>query len=118
LNSEGKLIGFGITMPSLSIALQKAKGSLLPFGFAHILKALNKNKMADLYLVAVDKAYQGKGVNVLLMYEVNKTFVKYGVEYVESNPELELNLKVQSLWKHFDAVQHKRRRCFIKYLQQ
>ncbi len=116
LDSKGKLIAFGITMPSLSIALQKANGSLLPFGFAHILKALHKNNRADLYLVAVDKAYQGKGVNALLMYEVNKTFVKMGIEYVESNPELESNVKVQSIWDHYQAVQHKRRRCFIKQL--
>ncbi len=116
LDSKGKLIAFGVTMPSLSIALQKAKGSLLPFGFLHILKALKKNNVADLYLVAIDKEYQGKGVNAIVMNEVNKTFVKYGIEYAESNPELEPNIKVQSMWEHFDAVQHKRRRCFIKYL--
>jgi len=116
VDKEGKLVAFGITMPSLSIALQKAKGSLLPFGVIHILKALKKNKLADLYLVAVKKEYQGKGVNALLMYEVNKSYVKNGIEYAESNPELELNTKVQSIWEHFDAVQHKRRRCFIKQL--
>lgn len=116
VDKTGKLVAFGITMPSLSIALQKAGGSLLPFGFAHILKALKKNNMADLYLVAVDKEYQGKGVNALLMHEMALSYQKNGIEYAESNPELELNKKVQSIWKHFDAVQHKRRRCFIKYL--
>lgn len=116
LDSKGKLIAFGVTMPSLSIALQKAKGSLLPFGFLHILKALKKNNLADLYLVAIDKEYQGKGVNAIIMHEVNKTFIKYGIEYAESNPELEPNIKVQSMWDDFDAIQHKRRRCFIKHL--
>jgi GNAT superfamily N-acetyltransferase len=116
VDKNGKLIAFGVTMPSLSVALQKAKGSLLPFGLFHLLNALKKgkNKFADLYLVAVDKAYQGKGVNALLMYECNKTYIDYGMEYAESNPELELNEKVQSFWERFDAVQHKRRRCFIK----
>ncbi len=118
IDQNGKLVAFGVTMPSLSLALQKAKGSLLPFGLFHLLGALKKgkNKFADLYLVAVDKAYQGKGVNALLMYECNKTYIDYGMEYAESNPELELNEKVQSFWERFDAVQHKRRRAFIKRL--
>ena len=116
VNRDGKLVAFGITMPSLSIALQKAKGSLLPFGVVHILKALKKNKLADLYLVAIRKEYQGKGVNALLMYELTKSYLKNGIEYAESNPELELNKKVQSIWQHYDAVQHKRRRCYIKHL--
>ncbi len=118
IDQNGKLVAFGVTMPSLSVALQKAKGSLLPFGLFHLLGALKKgkNKFADLYLVAVDKAYQGKGVNALLMYECNKTYIDYGMEYAESNPELELNEKVQSFWERFDAVQHKRRRAFIKRL--
>ncbi len=118
IDQNGKLVAFGVTMPSLSLALQKAKGSLLPFGLFHLLGALKKgkNKFADLYLVAVDKAYQGKGVNALLMYECNKTYIDYGMEYAESNPELELNEKVQSFWERFDAVKHKRRRAFIKRL--
>jgi len=90
----------------------------LPFGLFHLLGALKKgkNNLVDLYLVAVDKAYQGKGVNALIMYECNKAFIDYGMDYAESNPELEVNEKVQAFWDRFDAVQHKRRRAFIKRL--
>ncbi len=116
LDNNGKLIACGVTMPSISIALQKAKGRLLPFGFVHILKALKNNKLADLYLVAVDKKFQSKGVTAILMYELTKSYIDNGIEYAESNPELEMNKKVQSIWKHYEAIQHKRRRCYIKYL--
>ncbi len=116
LNDEGKLIAFAVSMPSLSKALQKAKGSLFPLGFAYILKAMNKNNLGDLYLVGVDKAYQGKGINAILMHELTKTFLKNKIEYAESNPELELNKSVQSIWQYYDATQHKRRRCFIKHI--
>ena len=34
------LVAVGISMPSLSKALQKAKGKMLPFGWFHLLKAL------------------------------------------------------------------------------
>ena len=116
LDKNGELAAIGITMPSLSLALQKAKGKLYPFGFIHILKAFKINNLVDLCLVAVRKDLQGKGVNALLMNELNRSYIKSGVEYAESNPELELNTKVQSIWEYYDAVQHKRRRCYIKFL--
>ena len=117
LDKNGELAAIGITMPSLSLALQKAKGRLYPFGFIHILKAFKKNTLADLCLVAVRKNLQGKGVNALLMHQLTRSYIKNRIEYAESNPELELNTKVQSIWEYYDAVQHKRRRCYIKYLQ-
>ena len=117
LDSEGKVAAFGITMPSLSIALQKAKGRLFPFGFLYILQAMRKNDRADLYLVAVRHDLQDKGVNAILIHEMNKTFLKEKIIEVETNPELENNLKVQAQWKLMEKRQHKRRRCYIKYLQ-
>ncbi|HVM86959.1 MAG TPA: hypothetical protein VMT76_02145 [Puia sp.] len=113
-DKKGELAAFGITMPSLSHALQKCKGSLLPFGFVHLLKSLRKNTLADLYLVAVRNDMQSKGVNAMLITEVAKAYIKAGVRFAESNPELETNTQIQSFWKHFNAVNHKRRRCFIK----
>ena len=115
VDNEGKLAAFGITMPSLSKALQKNQGKLLPFGFIPLLSAMKKNNMADLLMVAIRKDLQGKGVNAMLMKETYASYVKSGVDTVESNHELEDNTKVQSLWDNFDATQHKRRRCFIKH---
>jgi GNAT superfamily N-acetyltransferase len=116
LDKQGKLAAFGITMPSLSRALQKAGGSLFPFGFIYIIMALRKSKLGDLYLVAVRKDLQGKGVNAMLMSELTKNYIRNGVEFAESNPELENNVQVQALWEYYDVQQHKRRRSFIKKL--
>ncbi len=117
LDKDEKLAGFGITMPSLSRALQKSNGRLFPFGFIHILKALKKNNMADMYLVAIRPDMQDKGVNAILMREITKSYIKNDIKIAESNPELEDNLKVQSIWNYYDARCHKRRRCYIKYLE-
>ncbi len=116
LNNENKVIGFGITMPSLSRALQKSKGRLFPFGLFHLMRAMKKNDMVDLYLIGVHTDYQGKGVAGILLNKMGQCFVKNGIRYAESNPELELNNKVQQQWKHFEKRQHKRRRCYIKEL--
>jgi len=117
LDSKGKVAAFGITMPSLSKALQKARGRLFPFGFFYILRAMRKDDRADLYLVAVRPDLQDKGVNAILIHEMNKTYLKNKIMEVETNPELESNLKVQAQWKLMEKRQHKRRRCYIKYLQ-
>ena len=116
VDQEGTLIAFGITLPSLSKALQKANGTLFPFGIFHLMRALRKNNMAELCLVAIRPDYQGKGVNALLMEEINKAFTRNGIVTAESNPELEDNKQVQSLWSYYEARQHKRRRCYLKYL--
>lgn len=117
-NEAEELVAVGISMPSLSEALQKAKGRLLPFGWFHLLKALfvKRPKVLDLLLVAVKPEYQSKGVNALLFYDLAPRYYEMGFQYAESNPELELNTKVQAQWSAFDTVQHKRRRAFKKSL--
>lgn len=115
-DAEENLVAVGISMPSLSKALQKAKGKMLPFGWFHLLKALfiKKPKVLDLLLVGVKPEYQSKGVNALLFYDLVPVYQQMGFEYGESNPELELNKKVQAQWTAFESVQHKRRRAFKK----
>lgn len=113
-NEQNEIVAVGISMASLSRALQKAKGRLLPFGWYHLLKALmwKRPKVLDLLLVAVRPDYQGKGVNALLFTDLIPVYKKLGFEYAESNPELEMNEKVQNQWQYFKTEQHKRRRCF------
>jgi hypothetical protein len=114
LDSNNKVVAFGITMPSLSAALQKSKGKLLPFGFIHILRAMKNNPDVDLYLTAVKPEYQNKGVNAILINETHKVFVKNKIERVETNRELEVNSKIQAQWRFFENRLHKRRRCYKK----
>ncbi len=115
LDESNRMVAFGITVPSLSRALQKARGKLFPFGFIHLLKALRKNDRMDLYLMAVRSEYHGKGVNAILINKMHRLFNKFGFTRVESNPELETNRHVSGQWDRFERRQHKRRRCFIKY---
>lgn len=116
LDENNKLAAFGITMPSLNKALQKIDGKLFPFGFLRILKEMKKSDSLDLYLTAVRTDLQNKGVNALLIDQINKVCIKNGIKYVETNRELESNEKVQAQWKLYDARQHKRRRCYKKAL--
>lgn len=115
---EGELVAVGISMPSLSRALQKAKGKLWPFGWYHLAKALflKRPKILDLLLVGVKPEYQSRGVNALLFDDLIPIYQKLGFEYGETNIELEDNTKVQAQWQYLEREQHKRRRAYIKKL--
>ncbi len=114
VDGNNEVIGFVISMPSLSEPLQKSGGKLFPFGLFRILRTLKKSKKLDLYLGAVRKEYQGKGANALLITELTKSCIQRAITDAESNPELETNLPVQGFWRYFDSRQHKRRRCYLK----
>lgn len=109
-----EVVGFGVSMPSLSSALQKAKGKLFPFGWYHLLRALKskKNPVVDLMIMGILPEYQGKGVNAMIFNDFIPSAHKSGFRFAESNPELEMNNKMVSLWDGFDAENHKMRRAY------
>ncbi len=115
-DSEGNLIAAGVTMPSLSEALQKCRGERLPFGWWHLLKSmyLKKPDTLDLLLVGVKPEWQNKGVNSLLFLDLFKTVKDMGFKYAETNANLETNAKVQAMWAPFEKELHKRRWVFAK----
>jgi hypothetical protein len=116
VNEKNEMVGFMIAMPSFSLAFQKAKGSLLPFGWWHILRAMKKSDTLDFYLAGIRKAYRGLGVDLLMVVQMARGAVAKGFCFTESNQELETNSKIQAQWKYFNPVQHKRKRIFKKVL--
>ena len=115
-NQEGELIAAGITIPSLSEALQKCNGELFPFGWWHLLKTMfwKKPETLDLLLIGVRPDYQNKGVNSLLFVDLFQNYRKLGFKYAETNANLETNAKVQAMWTPFEKELHKRRWVFGK----
>lgn len=117
VDSDDKLIGVGISIPSMSRALQKGRGRLFPTGWLHLLKAMYMhNDVVDLLLVAVKPEYQSKGVNALIFCDLIPSYIATGYKYAESNLELEDNDNVQKQWEYFERRQHRRRRAWKKSL--
>ncbi|MBP3510482.1 MAG: N-acetyltransferase [Prevotella sp.] len=116
-NAGGKIVGVGITIPSLTRALQKCRrGRLLPFGWWHVAKALffHKTEVVDLLLVGILPEYRAKGANALLFADLIPWYQKYGFKWGETHVEMETNEKVQSQWQYLERECHKRRRCYKK----
>lgn len=117
---EHKLIGVGITMPSLAHALRKChRGRLLPFGWFHVLRAIkmHKTNIVDLLLIGILPEYRAKGANALLFADLIPWYQKYGIEWGETQVELETNAGVQGQWGALTPVMHKRRKCYKKIIK-
>jgi len=115
IDQHDDVVGFGISMPSLTKALQKCNGKLFPFGFLYILMALRKNDTIDMYLNGVRPDYQAKGVNALYYNAMHKAYLEKHINKAITNPQLEDNAKALTIWKNFNGRQHLKRRCWIKH---
>ena len=115
-DKNGDLIGAGISIPSLSEALQKCNGEIFPFGWWHLLKTMffKKPDTLDLLLIGVRPDYQSKGVNSLIFCDLFQNYKRLGFKYAETNANLETNAKVQAMWNPFEKELHKRRWVFGK----
>lgn len=113
---DGRLIGIAITTHSLSHALQKSRGKLLPWGWFHLLRSLRwrHEGKVELMLIAVHPEYQGMGVNALFFADLIPIYNEYGITLAETGPQLEHNLKELSQWKTLAPETVKRRRCYQK----
>jgi hypothetical protein len=119
-NNNHKIVAVGITLPSLSKAMQKTRrGRLFPFGWWHVLRSLkcHKTNIVDLEMVGVLPEYRSKGAVALLFAHLIPLFQKFGFEWAESQVEMETNENVQNQWQYFETKQHKRRRCYKKEIK-
>ena len=115
-NEQGELVGIAVTMPSLTEALQKSRGRLWPTGWFHLLKSLKwkHENNTEMLLVAVRPDYQGLGVNALFFDDLIPIYNKYGIEWAETGPQLEDNIRELTQWKPLHPETVKRRRCWQK----
>ena len=114
-----KMVGFGITFPSFSEAMQKTRdGRFLPFGWWHLLKVLkwHKTPLVDLLLIGVLPEYRGKGANALIFDDLIRWFQRYHFEYAITGPQMESNEGVLSQWQYLEAIPYRRHRCYRKLL--
>ena len=115
-DERDEMVAFGVSMPTLSKAFQKAKGRLFPFGFIHILRALNKYDQVDLYMNGVRPDWQKKGVASIYYAELNKAYIRLGIKTAISNQQLESNYDAIAMWNNYESEPYLRRRLYLKKL--
>lgn len=115
-DENGKLVGFAFSLPSLSEAFQKADGSLFPFGWWHVLRALKKNKYLDLYLTGVLPEYMHTGIHAIYHRQLHENALAKGFEYAFTSQQLEDNVAAR-IWTKYNSEQIFRRRCYKKGIE-
>ena len=117
VDREGNLAAFGIIAPSLADAMKKCQGHLFPSGWYHLLKAIHKPRILDMYLVAIKGEYRKTGLPAVLMTDIYHRAKADGILYAETGPELETNFNIQNMWDFFDTETNiKRRRSWKKHI--
>lgn len=116
VDKDNKVVGVAITIGSLTEALQKSKGKLMPLGWLHLLKELKlkHEDKVEMILVAVDPAFQGLGINALFFDDLIPIYNELGYTWGEVAPQLETNMKVLTQWRDFNPLVYKHRRCYSK----
>ena len=114
VNENAEVVAFGFCLPGIGEAVQKSGGRLTPACLIRLLKAVRKPKSIDLGLVGILPQYRKSGLSALIMTILQGMLSKDNVEYLETNLNLEDNIHIQANWKHFDHIQHKRRRSYKK----
>lgn len=113
LDENREIAAFGISFPSISRALQKAKGSLFPFGWIHFLRAMKKFDTIDLMLNGAAPKWQNTGVSSVYHTIMARKYQEAEVKWAIANPQLETNLAV-NVWDRYEHELYMRRRCYVK----
>lgn len=114
VDENDRLVCFGIIIPSIAKAVQKSSGHLTIPTIVRILKAKKKPEILDLGLIGVLPEYEMRGIASSAIARIINMLKEDNIKYAETNLNLETNHHIINQWKNFDAIQHKRRRCFIK----
>ena len=113
LDENNDIVAFGISFPTISPALQKAKGRLFPFGWWHLLRAMRNYETTDLMVNGAAPQWQNKGVSAVYYEEMADKALKIGNRWAISNPQIENNSAV-NIWNSYEHEPFMRRRCYLK----
>ena len=112
VDQKDDIVGFGISFPSLTKALQKCRGRLFPLGWWYLLRAIRKNDLVDMYLLGTHPDYQKKGVTALYFRELHEAYIRHGIRRAISADQLVTNKQALSIWKNYPGRIIKRRCCW------
>lgn len=116
MDSDNEVAAFGVAIPSLSKAMQKAKGSLFPFGWYHVLKAMKDFTYLDLMLEGAAPKWQNTGISAVFHGQMARQFGECGAKWALANPQIETNTAV-NVWARYEHKLWLRRRCWIKKIK-
>ena len=115
VNEKDEVVAFSIAFPAIGEAFQKSGGHLTIPAIIKFLKIKKNPKRIDLGLIGINPQADGGSAGTLMMLAyLMKTMLDKNIEYAETNLNLEENHNIINVWNHFNCIQHKRRRSYVK----
>jgi GNAT superfamily N-acetyltransferase len=112
-DSEGKAIGFAITLPDVNRLLKGLNGRLLPFGWLKLILGLPKLRNYRLFALGVLPEYHGKGIDSLLYRALYESLYTPDT-WLEINYVLEDNAPMNNAIHKLNAKPLRRYRVYEK----
>lgn len=116
MDEQDDVAAFGISVPCLSRAMQKARGSLFPFGWYHVLKAMDDFEHIDLMLEGAAPKWQNTGISAVFHGMMARQYKECGARWALANPQIETNTAV-NVWARYEHELWLRRRCWIRKIK-
>jgi GNAT superfamily N-acetyltransferase len=80
---DSDIAGFILAYPNINRAIQKSRGRLFPFGWLFLQSAIRRTDHIDINGLGILPQYQGRGANLMLYAEVERTLRSVGATYAE-----------------------------------
>ena len=68
-------------------------------------------------MIGILPEYQGKGGIVPIFKYIHENCIRFGITKMITNPQLETNYKVQSIWNDYKTEPFMRRRSYCKSIE-
>ncbi len=116
MDEQDEIAAFGVSIPCLSRAMQKAGGRLFPFGWYHVMRALNDFENLDLMLEGAAPKWQNTGISAVFHGMMARQYKECGAKWALANPQIETNTAV-NVWARYEHELWLRRRCWIRKIK-
>jgi len=113
---DDDIIGFILAHHDLSAGLQKANGSLWPWGWWHLLREKKRTQWVNIPVAGLLPDYQGLGGHALLHLELHRTLRAYSFQHLDIGPVDEQNQKSRAVLEGMGATWYKRHRLYKRVI--
>jgi hypothetical protein len=106
------VVGFLFAFPDISAAIQRSRGSLLPFGLPDMLLEMRRTQWVSVNGAGVLPEFQGRGGNALLYAEMGRTIQDFGFRHVEMTQVAETAVQMRNDLINLGGKPYKNHRVF------
>ena len=108
---EDRIAGFVLCYPNITTAVRKVAGKLWPLGWITILREMRTTTRIDANGIGLLPEHQGRGANILLYVELEKSLRAFGATYCEFVQADERNVSKSDM-DSMGVIWHKRHRLY------